>query len=78
MGTHGYLLWFQVMEDIQVAMNTKDVAALGRALKEAERLNVDEVGGWVGRCEHSHCLVVASCPAYILGNIDEWNPFDCS
>lgn len=33
----------QVMGDIQKAMNTKDVVALGRALKEAERLNIDEV-----------------------------------
>lgn len=31
------------MEDVQRAMNTKDVVALGRALKEAERLNIDEV-----------------------------------
>lgn len=31
------------MGDIQKAMNTKDVVALGRALKEAERLNIDEV-----------------------------------
>lgn len=34
----------QVMEDVQAAMNSKDVVALGRALKEAERLNIDEVG----------------------------------
>lgn len=33
----------KVMEDVQVAMNSKDVVALGRALKEAERLNIDEV-----------------------------------
>lgn len=33
----------QVMEDIQRAMNSKDVVALGMALKEAERLNVEEV-----------------------------------
>lgn len=32
-----------MMSDIQKAMNTKDVVALGRALKEAERLNIDEV-----------------------------------
>ena len=34
----------QVMSDVQAAMNSKDVVALGRALKEAERLNIDEVG----------------------------------
>ncbi|CAN0359677.1 unnamed protein product [Ectocarpus sp. 6 AP-2014] len=33
----------KVMEDVQAAMNSKDVVALGRALKEAERLNVDEL-----------------------------------
>lgn len=32
------------MSDVQAAMNSKDVVALGRALKEAERLNIDEVG----------------------------------
>ncbi|CAM9743033.1 unnamed protein product, partial [Choristocarpus tenellus] len=31
----------KVMADVQTAMNTKDITALGRALKEAERLNVD-------------------------------------
>lgn len=33
----------KVMMDIQNAMNSKDVASLGQALKEAERLNIDEV-----------------------------------
>lgn len=33
----------KVMEDVQAAMNSKDTIALGRALKEAERLNIDEV-----------------------------------
>ncbi|CAM9990966.1 unnamed protein product, partial [Ectocarpus fasciculatus] len=33
----------KVMSDVQAAMNSKDVVALGRALKEAERLNVDEL-----------------------------------
>lgn len=31
------------MGEVQAAMNTKDIVALGRALKEAERLNIDEV-----------------------------------
>eukprot|EP00904_Undaria_pinnatifida_P002449 jgi/Undpi1/12204/HiC_scaffold_5.g01880.m1 len=33
----------KVMSDVQAAMNSKDVVALGRALKEAERLNIDEL-----------------------------------
>lgn len=37
-------MFAQVMSDVQAAMNSKDVVALGRALKEAERLNIDEVG----------------------------------
>lgn len=38
----------KVMEDIQAAMNSKDTVALGRALKEAERLNIDEVKRGLG------------------------------
>ena len=35
--------FLQVMGEIQAAMNSKDIVSLGRALKEAERLNIDEV-----------------------------------
>lgn len=42
----------KVMEDVQAAMNSKDVVALGRALKEAERLNIDEVRGKVATSVH--------------------------
>lgn len=41
----------KVMEDVQAAMNSKDVVALGRALKEAERLNIDEVCMYVHRTQ---------------------------
>lgn len=41
----------KVMGDIQNAMNSKDVSALGKAIKEAERLNVDEVCMYMCRAE---------------------------